>query len=299
MNQNFDLESEELSLLNFQQDIFNISQYEEDFNIFKFDTFLESIKDKKEEIENENIFSNDKKKIEDKNIKNIKNIKYSNDPQFNDNRALFVIKNSKKDIISNNSHNSNQKIEIENVIEMKLNIFICKKEKKEKLYRKDAYYKHFKAIFVKYLRNKVEHLKNRCFPNFILNKFSTPNYSFTGNPKEIDNYNFLSWTIKEILVYKENKKKVNRQYNNKLLIEYIEKNEKKSMDKKAYEELIYYLNSRLEKAYTDFYEDENEFNKICKDEDCIFYDKFFKKETGVSLLEKNGFLKVILNDKEI
>ena len=77
MNQNFDLESEELSLLNYQQDIFNISQYEEDFNIFKFDTFLESIKDKKEEIENENIFLNDKKKIEDKNIKNIKNIKYS------------------------------------------------------------------------------------------------------------------------------------------------------------------------------------------------------------------------------
>ena len=36
-----------------------------------------------------------------------------------------------------------------------------------------------------------------------------------------------------------------------------------------------------------------EFDKICKDENCIFFDNFFKKETGYSLLEKYGFLKVI------
>lgn len=185
-------------------------------------------------------------------------------------------------------------------INLRKNIFICEKEKKDnKIYRKDAYFKHFKAIFVKYLKNKINTLKDICFPNYFLNKFSTPNYRFTGNAKEIDNYIFLSWPIKEILIYNENEKNENRQYNNKLLIKYIEKNEKKAKDKKTYHELVIYLNNKLENAYLEFYDNKSEFDKIQSDKDCIFYDKYFKKETGMSLLEKNGFLKVIKNKKEI
>ena len=56
---------------------------------------------------------------------------------------------------------------------------------------------------------------------------------------------------------------------------------------------INYLNDTLENAIIGFYEDESELNKINQDEDCLFYDIFFKKETGISLLEKNGFLKII------
>ena len=104
---------------------------------------------------------------------------------------------------------------------------------------------------------------------------------------------FLSWTIKDILVYKQNIKKANRQYNNKLLIEFIENNEKKSKDSNAYEQLINCLNDTFENAIIGFYEDESELNKINQDEDCLFYDIFFKKETGISLLENNGFLKII------
>ena len=138
-------------------------------------------------------------------------------------------------------------------------------------------------------------MKNKCFPNLIFNNFSAPNYYYTGNPKIIDNYKFLSWTIKEIIIFKHNKSSQNRQFNNKKLIEYIETNEDKSVCKDSYNELINYINNKLEHAFIGFYENKNEFIKISKDKDCIFFDKYFKRETGFSLLEKNGFLKVLKN----
>ena len=162
-----------------------------------------------------------------------------------------------------------------------------------KKYRKDAYYKHFKVIFGKYLKNRINELKNICFPEFKKNNFSSPNYKFTGNPKEKENYIFLSWKIKEILTYAEDKKNKNRQYNNNLLIEYIENNRNKAKDKISYEKLIYILFQTLEEAIEDFYNDKNEFEKINNDKNCLFYDKYFKKNTNISLLEKNGFLKAI------
>jgi hypothetical protein len=128
-----------------------------------------------------------------------------------------------------------------------------------------------------------------------INNFSTPNYYYTGNPKIIDNYKFLSWTIKEIIILKQNKGNQNRQFNNKILIDYIEKNENKSVSKDSYKEFINFIDNKLEHAFLDFYENKNEFIKISKDKDCIFFDKCFKRETGFSLLEKNGFLKVLKN----
>ena len=100
-----------------------------------------------------------------------------------------------------------------------------------------------------------------------------------------------------ILIYGENKNTINRQYNNKLIINYIENNEKKCIEKIVYKHLINYLNNNLENAYIDFYNDNDEFYNLLSDKDCIFYDKFFKEETGFSLLEKNGFIKVISNNK--
>ena len=167
-----------------------------------------------------------------------------------------------------------------------------------KKYRKDAYYKHFKVIFGKYLKNRINELKNICFPEFKKNNFSSPNYKFTGNPKEKENYIFLSWKIKEILTYAEDKKNKNRQYNNNLLIEYIENNKNKAKDKISYEKLIYILFQTLEEAIEDFYNDKNEFEKINNDKNCLFYDKYFKKNTNISLLEKNGFLKAIKRKKK-
>ena len=173
---------------------------------------------------------------------------------------------------------------------------ISEKDKEDfanKKYRKDAYYKHFKVLFGRYLKNRINTLKNICFPEFGKNNFSSPNYKFTGNPKEKENYNFLSFKVKDILTFAEDKKSRNRQYNNNLLIEYIENNKDKAKDKISYEKLICVLFQTLEEAIEDFYNDKNEFEKISKDQNCLFYDKYFKKKTNISLLEKNGFLKVL------
>ena len=302
MNTSFSSETDSLSSLCFPN---NLNIINDNFSFLeKCKSFFDNTRKHKEKIEVNNILYDKKHKIEVENTKYIKNFNFSNSNLNNGRNEIFIVKREKK--------NYNDKIDgIKNLsglkeiigkkeeINLRKNIFICEKEKKDKLYRKDAYFKHFKAIFVKYLKNKLNYLKDKCFPIFMLNKFSTPNYRFTGNAKQIDNYNFFSWSIKEILIYNENEKNENRQYNNKLLIEYIEKNEKKAKDKKSYHELVVYLNNKLENAYIEFYCNKSEFDKLQNDKDCIFYDKYFKKETGMSLLEKNGFLKVIKNRKEI
>ena len=296
MNKNNLLKFEDLYKFNLQDDFMNYNNYEEFFPFFenKNELFLNILFDKKEKIEINSFPLNDKEKKEFNCSFYLKSTQSSIN---NTNKKIFTIEKSKNDDkslskktnINKNSYNKNQKNQyIKNIT----NIFVSK-EKRDKIYRKDYYYKHFKAIFGKYLRNRLNNLKNRCFPNFIFNHFSTPHYSFIGNVKELDNYYFLFWTIKDIFVYKEKKIENNRQNNNRLLIEYIFKNENKNKDKEAYQELVFFLNNSLENAFLDFYENKNEYERINNDEDCIFYDKFFKKETGISLLEKNGFLKVI------
>ena len=165
-------------------------------------------------------------------------------------------------------------------------------------YRKDAYYKHFKVNLGKYIKKRMNILKNKCFPYYSRNNFSTPNYKYTGNPKEKDNLNFLFFTIKEILIYGQDKARFNRQYNNGQLIIFIEENEEKAYDKVAYKELIEFLNEKLEDAIIQYYDDEKEFNRIKSDNKYINFDKFYKRETGISLLEKYGFLTAIKNTKK-
>jgi hypothetical protein len=165
--------------------------------------------------------------------------------------------------------------------------------KSQKKYRKDAYYKHFKAIFGKFIKKKVNELKNKCFPLIKNNNFSTPSYKYIGNPKETENYNFLCVKIKDLLIYGKEPKKHNRQYNNQLIINYIENNEQKSKDKLAYEKLISFLNDTVENIFIQFYKDKEQFDKINNDKKCIFYDETFKKKVGISLLETNGFIKVV------
>ena len=136
------------------------------------------------------------------------------------------------------------------------------------MYRKDAYYKHFKAIFAKYIKNKANKLKNNCFPAYEKNNFSALSYKYTGNPKEKDNYN-------------------------ELLINFIENNESKARDKIMYEELIIFLNDTVENELIKFYKNKEELKNINKDSKCLLYDQYFKKETGISLLETNGFIELL------
>ena len=219
----------------------------------------------------------------------------------------FKINNKfkKKDIIFNiqKNQNRNKKViqktynnEIKNkkIIDFKLN---TKKFSTNILsnviYRKDAYYKHFKVNLGKYIKNRVNSIKNKCFPFFSRNNFSSPNYKYTGNPKEKDNFIFLSFKIKDILIKDKNKTTFNRQYNNDLLISFIEKNEEKAIDKNAYKELIQFLNEKLEDVIIQFYDDEKEYKRINQDQKSIYFDQFYKRDTGISLLEKYGFVKAL------
>ena len=293
MIKGYPLEKESF-LLNIHQDIGNI--VEDDFPIFEnfdYNLFLEDNKGPKAKMENKNHSLN--REDEKTNGYKLKNRLIYKKP-FNNKKILFLVK---KDKYKQNQKDKSQSIDNNNNEMKKFIKFKCNNMNKEKIYRKDYYFKHFKAIFGKYIKNKLNNLKNRCFPNFVLNNFSTPNYYFIGNPKQEDNYNFLSWSIKDILIFRENKNKYNRQFNNKMIILYIEKNGNKSKDKDAYNELINYINCKVEDAFLDFYENKNEFEKICSDKDCIFFDEFFKRETGFSLLEKNGFLKVIRSSRKL
>ena len=135
--------------------------------------------------------------------------------------------------------------------------------------------------------------KNKCFPFYSRNNFSTRNYMYKGNPKEKDNFIYLSFKIKDIMIKGRDKALFNRQYNNDLIIKFIEENENKAVDKDSYNQLIKFLNENLEETIIQFYNDENEFKKINSDKKCIYFDKFYKSETGISLLEKYGFLKAL------
>jgi len=196
-----------------------------------------------------------------------------------------------KKFISNNKNDNSLSIKFETI---NTNINQLQTNSSEKiLYRKDAYYKHFKVILGNYIKNKINKLKNKCFPYYSKNNFSTPSYKYIGNPKEKDNFYFLSYTIKEILIYGKDKLKYNRQYNNELLIKFIEDNDSRVKDKDSYNELIYLLNDKLKNVIIQFYDDKIEFDKLNNDSKCIQLDVFYKRETGISLLNKYGFLEAL------
>ena len=227
-----------------------------------------------------------KKKYKKIEIKNYRNKKKNN----NDSIDIFKEKTNKSNEILNDKINDNF---VNLTSSIKWNIE--KKVIENNIYRKDAYYKHFKAVFGKYIKNRLNLLKDKCFPSYSKNKFSTPHYKYIGNPKEKENYYFLFFTIKDIILYGKDIIRQNRQYNNELLIKFIENNEFKCKDKLAYKELIKFLNENVEDAIVNFYDDKKEFEKINKDRKYICFDKHYKRETGISLLEKYGFITVLKN----
>ena len=202
----------------------------------------------------------------------------------NTNNILYYNNKSKKD--------SNKDTQIK---------FISKKEILDKnninniklIYRKDAYYKHFKSIFARYIKDKANKLKNICFPHYNKNNFSALSYKYTGNPKEADNLKFLLLNVKDIIIMGKDIKRKNRQYNNELLIRYIEANKELTKDKEAYIDLINFLNNSVEEELIIFYNDKLEYVNLVNDVKCRLFDKHFKSETGISLLDRNGFIQVL------
>ena len=71
--------------------------------------------------------------------------------------------------------------------------------------------------------------------------------------------------IKDLLIIGKDEEIKNRQYNNELLIKYIESNRELSIDKNKYEELISCLDETLENELMEFYNNKIEFENINKD----------------------------------
>ena len=101
-----------------------------------------------------------KKKYKKIEIKNYRNKKKNN----NDSIDIFKEKTNKSNEILNNKINDNF---VNLTSSIKWNIE--KKAIENNIYRKDAYYKHFKAVFGKYIKNRLNLLKDKCFPSYSKN----------------------------------------------------------------------------------------------------------------------------------
>lgn len=162
--------------------------------------------------------------------------------------------------------------------------------------RIDYALKYFKTSFSGFLKEHSNRIiqKSALPANLKKKKIFSPNHqSYTGNPKESDDYKFLSFTVQEILsYYKDENCKNSLQKKNKETIEEILNFIDESKDESKYEEVRAFFKMSLEDAYELFYQDES-FKKYANDEKAIYLDQEFRAQNGFSLLENNGFIKVV------
>lgn len=173
---------------------------------------------------------------------------------------------------------------------------VSKSKSKKPSKRIDYSLKYFKTFFSKYLKelsNKI--IEESKLPSeFKKQKICSPNHiSYTGNPKESDDYKFLFFTVQDILVYYKGENcKNSLQKKNKATIESILSFIVESNDESKYEEVRNFFKMSLEQVYELYYKDEA-FKKYAEDEKAIYLDQEFKAQNGFSLLENNGFIKVV------
>lgn len=156
--------------------------------------------------------------------------------------------------------------------------------------------KYFKTNFVKFLKKHCNKLiQSSCLPKELKQNISSPNsLSFTGNTKDADNLAFLDFSVQKIFCYyKEgNKGKNSLQIKNQKKIGDIMNFIESCEDESKYEKISSFFKMSLENAYELFFESDD-FKNYTKDSKIIYLDKEFKIQKGFSLLEKNGFLKMI------
>ena len=151
---------------------------------------------------------------------------------------------------------------------------------------------HFKRYISKFLKNYA----NNLIKNISDKRLFLPNYQyFTGNPTEKDNYLFLSFSIQEIFGhYKKGSQKNRYQEKNKKLIENILNilNNNELGNNVKYKEIQSFFKMDFEKAIELFYNSQD-FEKYANDPKTKYLDKEFKAQKGFSLLEPNGFIKMV------
>ena len=151
---------------------------------------------------------------------------------------------------------------------------------------------HFKRYFSKFLKNYA----NNLIKNISDKRLFLPNYqSFTGNPTEKDNYMFLSFSIQQIFgYYKKGGQKNRYQKKNFELIENILNilNNNELGNNVKYKEIQSFFKMNFEKAIELFYNSQD-FENYANDPKTKYLDKEFIAQKGFSLLEPNGFIKMV------
>lgn len=156
-----------------------------------------------------------------------------------------------------------------------------------KYFRVDSAKKHFKVAVSQFATEQLNLLiKKSKLPKKLKKKIHLPHFKlFTSNPKEFDNFQFLSYDLKQILTL--GKTDENLQGNNDTKISEI-------MGYKNYEkkkEIIEFLSLKYEDIIKLFYKSEK-FQKFKKNEITKFFNEGIKKEKNISLLEDFGLIKL-------
>ncbi len=155
-------------------------------------------------------------------------------------------------------------------------------------FRVDDAKKHFKVAINNFALDKLNYLiKNSLLSKKLKKKIHSPNFKkFTSNVKELDNYEFLSYQLKDILVIGQ--KDNNLQSKNLFNIEKIFDYKKCPEETKKIKD---FLNKNYEEIIKLFYESEM-FQKFKNNELTKFFNNGIEKEKKLSLLEDYGLIKL-------
>ena len=163
-----------------------------------------------------------------------------------------------------------------------------KKSGSRKYFRVEDAKKHIKKAISQFATQELNRLiKSSELGTKFKKPIHLPNYKlFTSNSKELDNLDFLSFSLKKVFIY--GKKDGNRQDKN-------EKNLSRILEYKKYPEKTKKIKEFLDLTYQDiiklFYKSSN-FEEFRNTKLTQFFDEGIKSQKKISLLEDEGLLKL-------
>ena len=190
--------------------------------------------------------------------------------------------------LSSSFFKKQEEINIENESHKNKFEIISKNNNKNKYFRVDSAKIHFKVAVSQFFTKQINFLiKKSKLPKKLKKKIHLPHFKkFTSNPKEFDNFQFLSFDLKQILTF--GKTDENLQGNNyKKILEILEY--KKHPEKNK--EIIDFLSLKYEEIIKLFYKSKK-FQKFKENEMTKFFADGIKKEKNISLLEDDGLIKL-------
>lgn len=152
--------------------------------------------------------------------------------------------------------------------------------------RTDYSKKNYKVHMVQFAKEYANGLLSKAGKLKTFGAFSLPNSrEFTGNVKDSRNYEFLSFSVKDMFTLGKEKNGGSLQVKNQKLIEKI-------LEVENLYELKMFLRSTIENLI-ELFEESKKYREFCDEEKTIYLDYYFQKEKGFSLRKKGGFLRLV------